>query len=118
MKKRQRLVRRGDFQQVLESERVFVGRAVVAYARRQGGGARQWRIGVAVSRGVRGAVARNRARRRLREAWRVAGGGGSAAADSGIGYDVVLIARPPALSVPFPDLVAQAALVQGRLAAT
>ena len=68
------------------------------------------RIGVTVSRQVKGAVLRNRARRRLREVSRLQ----LLAADSplvggGIRYDVVLIARPAALELPFGDLEAEAA---------
>lgn len=67
------------------------------------------RVGVTVSRAIKGAVDRNRARRRLRELARLK----LLAADSpssvvGIRYDVVLIARPAALEVPFADLVAEA----------
>jgi ribonuclease P protein component len=57
------------------------------------------RVGFAVSRQMRGAVTRNRARRRLREAYRRAGAPGPA------GVDVVLIARPAALTAPFDRLV-------------
>jgi ribonuclease P protein component len=57
------------------------------------------RVGFAVSRQMRGAVARNRARRRLREAYRTAG------ATAPAGVDLVLIARPAALTAPFERLV-------------
>ena len=59
------------------------------------------RMGVAVSRQVRGAVQRNRVRRRLREACRRVGIAGARA-------DVVLVARPRALACPFDDLVQEA----------
>ncbi len=59
-----------------------------------------YRVGFAVSRQMRGAVARNRARRRLREAYRAAISLGL------VGLDLVLIARPGALTVPFERLVA------------
>jgi len=56
-------------------------------------------VGFAVSRQVRGAVARNRARRRIREAYRQIRG--QMAGD----VMVVIVARPSAASRPFPDLV-------------
>jgi ribonuclease P protein component len=60
-----------------------------------------WQVGVAVSRQVRGAVKRNRIRRRLREAWRRAIGGPG-------GARVVLVGRPRALGCPFEELVGEA----------
>jgi ribonuclease P protein component len=60
---------------------------------------------VTVSRNVKGSVARNRARRRLREAARTQLlGSDSPLRGVGIRYDVVLIARPAALVVPFAEL--------------
>jgi ribonuclease P protein component len=58
------------------------------------------RAGFAVSRQVRGAVHRNRAKRRLREAYR---GARSAGAPPG---SFVIIGRPSVLTAPFPTLVA------------
>lgn len=67
------------------------------------------RVGVTVSRAVKGAVARNRARRRLREASRLQLlGPDSPLLRPGIRYDVVLIARPAALEAPFDDLLSEA----------
>ena len=57
------------------------------------------RVGFAVSRQMRGAVRRNRARRRLREAYRAARGAEPARAD------LVIVARRPALTRPFESLV-------------
>lgn len=66
---------------------------------------------VVASRKVGGAVARNRAKRRLREAIRAAG----IPAD----VDVVVVARTTALSAPMTQLIAEAAdlvsRVRGRL---
>jgi ribonuclease P protein component len=74
-------------------------------------------VGVTVSRAVKGAVNRNRARRRLREASRlVLLGTDSPLADVGIRYDVVLIARPAALEVSFADLKAEASRAARKLA--
>lgn len=114
MKRRFRLRRQREFQQALGAERVFVGRALVAFARpRQSGG---WRVGVAVSRQLSGSVRRNRARRRIREAARAR----LLTDDSGVAalgkpYDVVLIARPPALNLPQTSLEAEAEAVRSRL---
>jgi len=66
------------------------------------------RAGFAVSRQVGGAVPKNRARRRLREAYRVA----RAAAPAHV--DVVIIARAAALAAPFAALTAE---LRGALAA-
>lgn len=70
-----------------------------------------------VSRGIKSSVERNRARRRLREAARRH----LVTADSGVSrrgirYDVILIARPAALAVPFADLEAEAEQAARRLA--
>jgi len=75
------------------------------------------RVGVTVSRTVKGAVARNRARRRLREASRLE----LLAPDSpllrlGIRYDVVLIARPAALETTFEELRSEASAAAHSLA--
>jgi ribonuclease P protein component len=74
-------------------------------------------VGVTVSRQVRGAVRRNRARRRVREAARLRLlGDDSGLLRSGIPYDVVLIARPAALAADFTAVVHDAERVAGRLA--
>ena len=79
--------------------------------------AAQHRVGVTVSRAVKGAVDRNRARRRLREISRLTVlGADSPLRKVGIRYDVVLIARPAALEVSFADLKAEASLAAHRLA--
>jgi ribonuclease P protein component len=74
-------------------------------------------VGVTVSRQVRGAVRRNRARRRVREAARLRLlRDDSGLLRSGIPYDVVLIARPPALEAAFSALLLDAERVDRRLA--
>lgn len=98
VKKRLRLRRQGDFQRVLGTRRVFAGRTLVAFA--VPGGEPRLRVGVAVSKRVRGAVTRNRAKRRLREAARRALVEDWPSSEMGIGYDVVVIARPGALEEP------------------
>ena len=75
------------------------------------------RVGVTVSRAIKGAADRNRARRRLREVARTnLLGPDSPLRELGIRYDVVLIARPSALEVSFADLRAEAAQAALRLA--
>lgn len=59
------------------------------------------RVAVAASRAVGGAVKRNRARRRVHEALRVAL---RARPSVTIGADLVLMARPAALAAPAADL--------------
>src|SRR5579859_6744525 len=120
MKKRARLTRRQDFQLLLAGKRIFAGRALVAFGISREDGRR--RIGVAASRRLAGTVARNRARRRLREAARARllaelGADGSPLPDAGIGYDVVLIAREGALTLPMAVLESEAQVVRRRLAA-
>ena len=81
------------------------------------GSAPEHRIGITVSRAIRGSIDRNLARRRLREAARLKMlGPDSPLCGVGIRYDVVLIARPAALEVPFADLEAEAAQAALRLA--
>ena len=94
--------------------RFHAGRSLVGFA--APGTAAEDRIGVTVSRQVKGSVERSRARRRLREVARtVLLGPDSPLRRVGIRYDVVLIARPSALEVPFADLKAEAAEVALRL---
>jgi ribonuclease P protein component len=57
------------------------------------------KVGFTVSRQIRGAVNRNRARRRLREAYR------NRSVPHPIDTSAVLIARTPALTGSFPTLV-------------
>ena len=107
MKRRFRLRRHSDFQTVIGGKRIYSGRAIVAFA--VPSQAKESRVGVTVSRALKGSVERNRARRRLRELARIK----LLAPDSpllavGIPYDVVMIARPAALEVSFADLRAEA----------
>jgi ribonuclease P protein component len=114
MKRRVRLRREDDFQRVLKGRRVFVGQALVAFFRPSTEG--RLRIGIAISRQLKGSVRRNRARRRLREAARrrlLADD--SLGAGLGIPFDVVLIARPAALSLPMAAIEAEVVAVRDRL---
>jgi ribonuclease P protein component len=76
------------------------------------------RVAVAAPRSLGRAVARNRSRRRLREAFRAA----IRDLPNRAGCDLVIVARPPIASAPFADLRAGAAAalgsLAGRLAAT
>jgi len=120
VKKRSRLLRRADFQRVLARPPVFTGRTIVAFAaidrhpalRPPGPGLR---VGVATARRITGAVARNRARRRVREAVRVSVPAGLGGSGMGTPYDVVVIARPAALNAPLEQLVAEVRSVWERL---
>lgn len=100
-----------DFQNAMTGARLYSGRALVAVGvPGVAGVAEGCRVGVTVSRGVKGSVARNRARRRLREVSRLhLLGPDSPLRRRGIRYDVVLIARPAALDVSFAELASEAA---------
>ena len=75
------------------------------------------RIGVTVSRTIKGAVDKNRARRRLREVARQElAGADSPLQGVGIRYDVVLIALRRILDMPYAELKAEASLAALRLA--
>lgn len=91
----ERLRRAAEFQAVFQHGSRHERPTFVALWRR--GEAR--RVGFAVSRQVRGAVARNRARRRIREAYRQIRG------QMAGGVSVVIVARPSAATRPFPELV-------------
>jgi ribonuclease P protein component len=115
MKRRLRLRRRGEFQEAISGKRFHSGEALVAFA--VPNQALQHRVGVTVSRAVKGAVDRNRARRRLREVSRLTLlGADSPLHKVGIRYDVVLIARQRVLEMPFAELMAEASLAAHRLA--
>lgn len=90
-----RLRSRHEFERVFRSGRSLGNRLVaVHFLARQG----PTRVGVAVSRRVGGAVMRNRARRRVREAVR--------RLEDRLqpGWDVVVVARREAVMAPFGDL--------------
>jgi ribonuclease P protein component len=93
----ERLRKREEFRAVAEGPRVSRPGFVLQALKRNDGPAR---FGFTVTRKIGNAVMRNRIRRRLREAVRMAGG---KAAD---GTDYVLIARRAALALPFDRLIA------------
>lgn len=67
-------------------------------------------VTVIASRKVGGAVTRNRAKRRLREALRCV--------DVPAGVDLVVVARGAALTVPLPSLVSELDALLGRVGAS
>lgn len=93
--KEDRLRRGLEFQVVFQEGRRVERRAVLILWRRAAGPAQ---AGFTVSRQIRGAVCRNRARRRVREAYRASGRSLPA------GTHAVLVARSVALVVPFGEL--------------
>ena len=86
------------FRRMYSKGRSAVTPMVVVYCRKNG--LDHNRLGVTVSTKLGGAVVRNRARRRLREVYRLA------QPRMRRGYDVVLVARSRCLSVPWPRLTA------------
>jgi ribonuclease P protein component len=118
VKKRFRLTARSDFQRLLAGRRLYAGATLVGFA--TPGRTARTRVGVSSSRQIRGAVARNRARRRLREAVRIHllpdRSNGSTGRGPGITFDVVLIARPPALRATFAEIAAEVGEFGARLA--
>ena len=114
MKRRYRLRRKAEFQAAMKGRRIYSGRGLVALAIPND--REESRVGVTVSRQFKSSVDRNRARRRLRELARLAlVPPDSAGARLGIRYDVVLIARPAALTLGFADLKAEAEQAAQRL---
>ena len=109
--------RKPEFQAALKGRRIYSGPGLVLLAvptRRDAG-----RIGVTVSRQLKSAVDRNRARRRIRELARLTLlDPDSAGGRRGIRYDVVLIARPAALTLRFADLKEETEQAALRLMST
>jgi ribonuclease P protein component len=94
------LTRRAEFLRVASRGRKYVTPGLILQACRQNGDANPLRVGYTASRRVGGAVARNRARRRLRAA--VAAVMPQHARG---GHDYVVIARSATLRRPFGALV-------------
>lgn len=100
---------------MLQAGRLYAGPTLVAFA--TPGSSAESRVGVTVSRQVGGAVHRNRLRRRLREVARTRLlRDDSPLVAQGIKYDVVLIARPAALTADVPRLEKDAEAFLRRLA--
>src|SRR5438270_11318081 len=114
MKRKVRLRRKSDFAAALKGRRIYSGRGLVVLAvasRRDEG-----RVGVTASKQFKSAVDRNRARRRVRELARLhLLQPDSGPRRGGIRYDVVLIARPAALTLRFAELEEEAEQAALRL---
>lgn len=93
-----RLTSTADIRRTYSEGRKASSPAVVAHVRLSGD-ARPPRIGVSAARGVGNAVARNRAKRRIREAVR------TLRRPVASGADVMLVANRKALSLEFQELV-------------
>ena len=113
-----RLKRRPEFLRVAASRRKWVAPGLILQAyKRSGSDAAEGpegvlRVGFTASRKVGNAVARNRARRRLREAARRLLPAGAKS-----GYDLVLVARGETLKRPFASLVEDLATALRRIGA-
>jgi len=122
VKRRARLRRRSEFSAAIGGRRFHQGPALVGFAvpsEAEEAGEGGVRVGVTVSRNIKPAAERNRARRRLREVVRTELlANDSPLRQGGIRYDVVLIARPAALEMSFADLRAEASQAAIRLANT
>lgn len=98
-----RLTKRAEFLHVRGGAR-YVAPSLVLQARRradaEGDPSQRARFGFTASKGLGGAVVRNKARRRLKEAVRLSG------PDHAVGgYDYVLIAREGTVQRRFADLI-------------
>jgi ribonuclease P protein component len=104
-----RLKRRGQFLAVAGTRCRHVAAAFVLQAGR-GGAPNEIGIGFTASRRIGNAVARNRARRRLRAAVRAILPGRARP-----GYDYVLVARPAILTCPFNVVLSDLATAFARV---
>jgi len=98
LSRRQRLITSAEFQALFQRGKRIDRPALIVLWRES---TESTRVGFAVSRQLRLAVQRNRARRRLREAYRAARDAAPARAA------LVVIGRPAALSAPFGTLLGQ-----------
>jgi ribonuclease P protein component len=98
------LKRRADFLRVAASGAKAVQTGLLLQAgpapRTAGGAAQRLAVGFTASKKVGNAVARNRARRRLREAARAV-----LPREAASGYDYVLVARPETATMPYAALL-------------
>ena len=101
----ERLRRAAEFQAVFQQGSRVEGVSFIALWRRAAGR----RVGFAVSRHVRGAVERNRVRRRMREAYR------QVRAEMPPDIEMVLVTRPAAAGRAFTELVGDLRGLAGAL---
>lgn len=107
MKKTDTIKENRTFRRIYSKGRSAVTPYLVLYVRPNGQGKN--RLGVTVSAKLGCAVVRNRARRRLREVYRLA------QPEMKQGYDVVLVARSRAVNGPYPKLAAAFSRACGQL---
>jgi ribonuclease P protein component len=106
-----RLKQRAEFLAVAHARRKCAVHGLVLQGRPRGDGASAIGIGFTATRKIGGAVVRNRARRRLREAARAA-----LAAKGQAGWDYVAIARGETGARPFAELVSDFERALAKLA--
>jgi ribonuclease P protein component len=106
LSRRRRLTTQLQFERAYAQQRRFVGRFMVLW--RYTGDDAALRLGVVASRRVGPAVMRNRAKRRLREAFRLNRHGFHGR------MDVILVARPAILKAKWGDLVQELLRLAGQ----
>ena len=107
MKRATSLKQNHEFQRLYKRGKSAVGSSMVLYCRKNKLGHN--RLGITVSTKLGHAVVRNRARRRLREVYRL----NSGRLDQG--WDLILVARGRCLSTPWPELNATFLRLAGKL---
>ncbi|MDR0446757.1 MAG: ribonuclease P protein component [Oscillospiraceae bacterium] len=110
MKLTESLKRNHEFRRLYDRGQSAASRCMIVYCRRNGRDKlspppaksapplRPNRLGITVSSKLGGAVLRNRMRRRIRETYRLG--------EAGLkrGYDIVIVARASAATIPFDEL--------------
>ena len=107
MKRATSLKQNHEFQRMYKKGRSAVGPSMVLYCRKNKLGHN--RLGITVSTKLGHAVVRNRARRRLREVYRL----NACRLDQG--WDLILVARGRCLGAPWPELNAVFLRLAGKL---